>query len=238
MIYSVKRPYKILFAVSMIMVVGIILIEYTGLLKLEEINLEGDDLFSQNDTPEMVAGMNLFAAPLDKMADRLLNRKKVFRIDVDYQLPNGINLNVNSVKPKAMIIDNNGRTKYYLTESCHLLPINEISEHLDFPLITGLSDCCVYERVRDDRLQIILTQLDALKKDCSDFYFALAAMDLSDKEIVRINIEGLPFDVETYAGTVYQAIRTLEAFLMEYNPDLREIKKLDMRLEGMIIAAS
>ncbi len=238
MIYSVKRPYRILFGITVFLISGIILIEYSGLFKLEEVTLEGDKVISKNETPEIETGTNLFSVPLDRIADTLISQNRVFRVDIDYQLPNGINMNVNDIRPRAVVIDKNGRTKFFLTESAHLLPMSEDLERFDFPLITGLSDCRAYEKSNDDRLDIILTQLDGLKKDCIDFYLALAAIDLSDKEIIRLYVEGLPFAVETYAGGLYRTVRTLEAFLLEYNPDLKDIKKLDMRLEGMIIAAS
>ena len=236
MLNSVGRPYLIMLLIAILLGGGTLTARYSGYFKLQQVQIQPERYDTGDEALNLSKGKNLFAAPLGEVADRMLKKKKIFMVEINYQLPDGITIDVNDVRPRAIVIDRKSRNKYYLTADCHLLPIKNEIEQIDFPLITGPANCTVYGTIKDDRISLIVGQLERLKKDCIDFYLAISNIDMSQNDGVTITIDGVPFTIETYAGDLYRTVRTLKTFLLEYNPDLHDVTGLDMRLEGMIIA--
>lgn len=236
MLNSVGRPYLIMLLISILVGGGTLTARYSGYFKLQHVEVQTEGFDNNDELLKLSKGKNLFAVPLDEVAERMLKKKKIFMVEINYVLPDGITIDVNDVRPRAIVIDRKGRNRYYLTADCHLLPIINEVEQIDFPLITGLTNCTAYGTVKDDRVNLILGQLERLKKDCIDFYLAISNIDMSQNDGVTLTFDGVSFTVETYAGSLYRSVRTMKTFLLEYNPDLHDVTGLDLRLEGMIIA--
>jgi cell division septal protein FtsQ len=223
-------------AISIAALIGTL--KYTGISKLEKINLESAELPFEPETLNIAMNQNLFQAPLPDLINSMLSHKKVFRVDIDYRLPDGIGIKINDIKPVALVIGENGRVVYRLSESCHLLPCHAPPMEYDFPVITGLDNCTAYKRVRDERVTLLIKQLKQLKEVSIDFYLAISSIDMSHPERLSVYIDGLTFPVDTYAGNLCPTMEKLRAFLLNFNPDLNDVKRLDLRSDNMIVAVS
>lgn len=224
-------------AVSLVLGTTIIVARYTGVFRLKSIAIEPQSLMAKCPSIKQSMGQNLFGAALDKVADDLLNYGNVLRVDIDFDFPDALSIRVNDIRPLALVLDGDGRYVYRMDERGCLLPGDSTIERYEFPIITGLQRCKLYSRPADDRMHLVVEQLNRLKKDCFNFYLAISNIDMSDQDIISIYLDGLAFPVETYAGSLYGSIINLKTFLLDFNPDLSGIKRLDMKSEGLIIAA-
>ncbi len=235
---KVRRPYILMIIPALLIAGGIGFLRYSDVFAFQNVRFESENNIVNADMIKLPAGENLFDLPLKNTAEELLARKNVYKVDLDYHLPDGIIVRINDIRPIAMVIGEDGKSRYRLGENGCLLPLDStIEQQYDFPIITGLQNCIAYGKNSDDRLKLIVRQLVEIKKDFPDFYLALSGIDMSGIKDISIWIDGLPFRVETYAGSLYKTIKKLKTFILEFNPDLQNIRKLDMRSEGLIIAA-
>ncbi len=234
---KVRRPYILMMIPALVIAGGIGFLRYSDVFAFQNVRFESENNVASAEMIKLPVGENLFDLPLENAAEELLARKNVYKVDLDYHLPDGIVVRINDIRPIAMVIGEDGKSRYRLGENGCLLPLDSAIKQYNFPIITGLQNCIAYTKNSDNRLKLIVRQLAEIKKDFPDFYLALSGIDMSDSRDISIWIDGLPFRVETYAGSLYQTIKKLKIFILEFNPDLQDIKKLDMRSEGLIIAA-
>lgn len=237
MLLRAGKTYLVLLGITVLMASIIGVFRYSGIFVLKTVTFKPDHFSAVPESLSLSAGQNLFGAPIDQAAENLLGKKKVLRVDFDYRFPEGIDIKINDINPVAMIIDGNGRDVYRLDRCCYLLPCEGETEQFDFPIITGLEKLRPYSEARDWRLRLIVEQLNRLKKDCTDFYLAISSIDMSGGELISVYLDGLPFRIDTYAGSLYTSIINLRIFLFDFNPGLGDVKRLDMTSDGLIIAA-
>jgi len=237
MTLRIGKKYLLLLGAAVMLAAVIGVCKYTKLFRLREVKVNPVEHVGVEKKLQLTMDQNLFKVPVARAAETLLGESRVLKVDIDYALPDGITITINDIKPLAIVIGNNGKTLYSLDERGYLLPYDDGAEGFDYPLITGLKKTKQYARVTDRRLNLILDQLGLLKDDCLDFYLALSCIDLSKKDYVSVFLDGLPFRVDMYAGNLYTSIKDLEIFLLDFDPDLSEVARLDMRSDGLIISA-
>jgi hypothetical protein len=217
---------------------GVAVMEYTGLFKLEKVVLRPDDFSGEVKIVGLTSGKRLFDLPVEQTVNSLIEQDKILRVDLDYRLPDEINISINDIEPLALVVAGDGRLMYSLDEHCHLLPVDTALERFDSPIITGVKCGRLYKKASDSRLQLLVEQLGHLRGACIDFYLAISDIDMSHADYISVNLDGLPFPVLTYAGDLFGSMARLKMLVLDFNPDLSGIKKLDMRTEALIIAAS
>jgi cell division septal protein FtsQ len=236
--HKIRRKYLFLIIPILLIVGGLGFFRYSDLFAFQKITIEPECLSAEIGKLNLPTGRNLFVLPVENAVDSLLAREKVYKIDLDYQLPDGIIIRVNDIRPIALVIGEDGRTRYRLGENSYLFPLDRAVMQYDFPIITGLKNCRAYTTSYDNRLKLIARQLSCLKEQYPDFYLAISSIDMSEKSHISVYLDGLPFRIDTYAGTLYKTIKNLKTFLLEFNPDLHDTKRLDMLSEGLIITTS
>lgn len=234
---KIGKTYLILLAATVVIAGVMVACKYTRLFKLKRVSVVPAE-YSDGKYLGLTMEKNLFELPVERTADLLLKKGKVIKVDIDYSLPDGIDITINDITPRAFVIGDGGQMLYALDDRCYLLPYDNSEGGFDCPLITGVKTTKAYKHASDRRLPMIIEQLARLKDDCTDFYLALSSIDLSNDDYVSLFIDGLPFPIDVNAGSIYDRVKDLEVFLLDFNPDLNDVTRLDMRSEGLIISAS
>ncbi len=198
MIHKVRRPYIMLVIPALLIAGGLGFLRYSDVFAFQNITFESDYKMVNAEMMNLTEGQNLFALPLEKAVDNLLSKKNIYKVDLDYHLPDGIIVKVNDIRPIALVIGGDGKSRYRLGENGCLFPLDGKIKQYDFPIITGLKDCTVYGTNSDDRIKLMVRQLARIKKDFPDFYLALSSIDMSDSSASRF----------TWMGCRSESIRT------------------------------
>lgn len=234
----IRKAYYLYLIGSIILLGTVIAVQHTGLCRLQEVNIAPDRFAKKASVMQTSFGNRLFSIPFDEAADNLLRDKKIFRVDMDYNLPDGLEITINDIEPVALVIGNDGTSVYQLTGNYRLLPVDSPLVQIDIPVVTGYGKSRAYSKTDDARLMLVTDQLKKIKYDYGDIGLAISNIDLSHPDYISVFIDGLPFRVETYAGRLYESIISLELFLANYQADLNDIKLLNVKLKDMIIAVS
>jgi hypothetical protein len=233
---KIKRPFVYMLAASVLMTAAIGVMRFSGLFNFREVEIDSCYKPKSMKVVEQSLGMNLFSVPVSAIIDSFLSNREVRKVDVDYRLPDRIRIKLNDIRPVALVVGSGTPSIYALDRNRFILPFEETSRHIDVPVISGLDHISPYRQADDVRLSTIIEQLEDLKSECIDFYLAISNIDLSKADCISIYLDGLSFPIITYAGALYRTIKSLKIFLLEFNPDLMGVKKLDLRSDKLIIA--
>jgi hypothetical protein len=234
----VGRKYLLMLLAAVLIASTVATMEYSGIFKLDKVVLQPDDFSKKVKITGLDSGQRLFDAPVEQTVNSLIEQEKVLRVDLGFKLPDQINISINDIEPLALVIAGDGRLMYSLDEHGYLLPADSSVGRFDFPIITGVKCGRLYAKPSDDRLQLVVEELRLLRDASIDFYLAISDIDMSREDYISVNLDGLPFPVLTYAGHLFESTIRLKMLVLDFGPDLSGIKKLDMRSEALIIAAS
>jgi len=232
----VRRPYVYLLAAGILLGAGLVSFRYLAAFQLEEVSIAPEQFERKLERLPVTMGTNLFSLPVDRTLQDLLEEKKVLRVDLDYALPDGVAIQINEVAPLALALGGDGCRLYGLDALGYVYHFNADRHAPDYPLVTGLTGCRMYERIKSSRVHLTLQQLEQIKHDDADMYLAIATIDFSRDECITVYLDGVPFQVMTYAGKLYRSMMQTKIFLSGFNPELDKIEALDLRSDGLIIA--
>ncbi len=232
----VRKSYAVLFMISIVMLGVLIFVQYSELFAFNEVRYEDGAVVSDTTLFNTVKGNNLFKVEFSEFADDLLANKKVLKVDIDYSLPDGIEVSFNDMKPVAVALTPDGLRGISAEE--YVIPYEASDAGIDCPVLTGCNPGTLYHKISDGTVSLVIENLKRLCNGDRDCYLLLSNIDFSEDDYISVYIDGLRTEIIMYPGDLAQNIKAIEAFLNDYDPDLTQVKRLDLRSEGMIIAVN
>ncbi len=233
---KVRKPFLYMLLATLLIGTTLVSFKYLHAFQLKSVTVAPEYFAETAGELDLPTGENLFSLPVKKAMDDLLNRRHILSVTFDYELPGRVRINLNETRPLALTISDDGRIVYSLDRYGYLYHFDTAKYGFDYPVITGIGKCRIYERAGDSRIKLILAALERLKDDDIDLYLAVSGIDLSKVGYISVYLDGLPFAVLTCAGSLYESIIQTRQFVLGTRPDLENIKKLDLRSDGLIIA--
>jgi hypothetical protein len=234
---KVRKTFLIMLGATILLAASMAMLKFTALCTLQEVNVNQEKYMNCALALESSSEQKLFDIPINEIADRILENDKIKYVELDYNLPSGIDISVNDVKPIACVLTENGYSLYKTDKNGMIFPDDSDEIKLNCPIITGIYGIKAYHRIKDYRFLVVLEKLEMIQDDYPDYYLAISTIDLSGDDYISVSLDGLPFEIITYAGSLDQSMKKLNAFLFDYNLDLNGIRKLDMRSNELIVAA-
>jgi len=234
MILRVHRKYK-LFLLATILLLGVVVfIRISDAFNLKEICTMPEGVIGESALLAAPLGENIFNFAGNNFLDSVVANKKVINAKLDFDFPDEMKIILNDIKPLALVRSN--CTFFVLDELGYLSEFESRPTSFNFPIITGVGKCRLYAPAGNDRLQLLTGQLKTLCAEDNDFYLAISTIDLSSPDYTLVKMDGLKPSLKMFAGDLSKNMEYLKTFLLEFNPDLSQIKLLDLRLTGQVIA--
>jgi len=232
---KVRRPYRIMFLAAVALAAGIGVVRFTGAFSFQRVEVVGDIVPARSEILAGAEGEKLFAIPPEAVMEEIISDRRVVRVDFEYDLPDAIRLRLNGLRPLAMIIG--GGRSVAVDERGYCFPWPDEEDRINCPVITGGDGYALYHKADDHRLGLVIDQLRRLRQENREFFPVVATIDVSESQEITVYIDGLDAELIMFAGDLCDNLLELKAFLMDYNPDLERVKKIDLRSDGLIIAA-
>jgi hypothetical protein len=179
--------------------------------------------------------MSVFDQPLDSLADALLAERNVFRVDVDVRLPAGVEIRTNSFKPVCYAVDRTSGTVYGLTDAARAVRLENSDRDWEQPVFTGVTVRGMYSQCSDQRVRLVISQLEGLKERNVDLYRLVDQIDFGKKQYVAVSLVGLSYEARVRPEHLASDIVRYADFVSRYGADLTKIAVIDLRYEDMIV---
>ncbi len=236
MICRIRWPFLIIALILLLAVGACAYAYFTDYLILHKVTVSPDKYSPALKDANLATGKNILMTPAEDAASYLLFSQPIAKVDLQYKLPDAIDIRLTDFVPIALILCEDRQTLFGLDHAGRLLPVEESDSRYSLPFITGLKTGPLYHKIPDYRLTQVMEHLNRLRLEEQDFYLSLSSIDFTAGDSIMVRIDGLPYTLVMNASGLYDGIRALKQFVTAYNPDLKNVVRLDFRLKDQIIA--
>lgn len=215
-------------------IAAVLLVQYTDICNLQAVTLNGEKV-------RRVEELGLFASkpivfqPVDSLADVLMTRRGITKVDIDYTLPNGLRITTNELEPVSYLLDSKTGNFYGLEESGRVVPIEMAGIDWNAPLFTGVTVKRMHEFPPDGRVMQILNQMRRLKEVDPRLYSEIEEIDLSSTEHVTLVLANKPYRLKLHSDQFEESYRKFDQFMTTFRPETDSVTSFDLTYNDLII---
>ncbi len=215
-------------------VVAVLLVQYTDICNLQAVTLNGERV-------RRVEELGLFASkpivfqPVDSLADMLMTRRGITKVDIDYALPNGLRITTNELEPVSYLLDSKTGNFYGLEESGRVVPVEMMGIDWNAPLFTGVAVKRMHEFPPDGRVMQILSQMRRLKETDPRLYTEIEEIDLSSTESATLVLANKPYRLKLHSDQFEESYRRFDQFMTTFRPETDSVTSFDLTYNDLII---
>ncbi len=222
---------------SMIIVCGaaaVALLQYTDICRLQAVTLNGQKV-QRVEELGLMSSRTILAQPIDSLADVLMTRSGITKVDIDYKLPNSIRIQTNTLSPVCYLLDSKTGMIYGLEESGRVVLVPQEKIDWDAPLFTGVAVKRIHEFPSDGRVMQILTQMRMLRKTDEYLLNQIEEVDLSRTEYVTVGLANKPYRLKMNSDQFAEKCREFDLFMSSFRPEIDSVTSFDLTYHDMII---
>jgi len=229
---------KILIAILTIIVFGaglISLANYSAACRLGTVVMNGAELTGWSDSLPLLKPTSVLAQPLDSLAAEMITCPDIYQVDMSFSGLQTLQVTTNRFDPECILVDAASGCLYGLDYQGRLLPLEHSPEDWECPLITGLKKWKLFACGEDGRLPVVMEQVGIVKRTNPDLARLVDEIYFDKENSVRVSISGLPYTVRVRPDGLALGLERLVEFITGFQPELANIKMIDLRFETMIV---
>ena len=226
---------KILLVLTIVFgIIGIVTLNFTNLLALEVVKVNAEPLSDWNSKLGFEKSA-IISQPVDSVVETLLNKKNIYKVDLSYNLPNEIEIRTNNYEPVCFGLDRLSGSMYGVTAEGRIVSLTNCTYSWDNPILTSISVPKIYGFATDFRVKNIVQELMRLQKQNIDLYKLINEIDFGNSYFLKVSIDGLAYRLKLRSDNFINDMNKFISFVTKYNPDLTQVKLVDLRFDEMII---
>lgn len=224
-------------ALTLIGLASVYMLHYGDALALEHVTLDGEPVQNWAESLGLKPEQPLHRQPVREAVTRLLERDDVVKVDLDYELPDGLAITTNRFEPVCFLLCERTGKMHGLNDQGWLVSIPEDQQDWERPIIIGLTAGKKYHQCDDVRVALLLDELAELRDEQTDLYGLINEIDMSESDHLVVTISGLPFTLAMTAEGFFREMHDFVQFLECYQPNLDGVRSFDLCFDDMIVQA-
>ena len=234
----VPKKIKLMIAAIFIMGVGFfIVVNYTDACHLENVVINNKSLEDWSEQFGLKENQALVKCPVDSIARVLLAKEKIFKVDVEYNLPNELEIKTNNFTPVCFVIGQESGKMFGLDRAGRLVGLEHADIDWEQPIFTGVKTGDLFTYCNDYRVPVAINQLEEIRKKHIDIFRLVDEIDFSNPGYLNATLSGLDIDLWVRADMLLEDLNRMIDFIHKYDTDISTLTHLDLRYEDMIICA-
>jgi hypothetical protein len=214
-----------------------VVVNFTDVCRLEAVALDGRAVDGWEKKYSLDPQASVFGQPLDSLASGLLHRKDIARVEIDYRLPDGLEITTNDFEPVCFAISRYSGRLYGLDEQARVISLDKGNINWEHPCLTNVKVNRLFEMCGDYRVNLVVSQLQQLRREHLDLYRLVNEIDFENDHFLLVSISGLSFRLKVKADNFLTQLNVFIRFLESFNADLESVDIVDLRFDDMIVTA-
>lgn len=228
----------ILLAVTIVGAAMVISVRYVEACRLQQVVVNDQPVEDWSKKYEMLSNAPLIKQPVDSLIETVISKRSIYRVDLKYDWPNAIKMNLNDINPVAMLLDQSTGRIFGLDQQGRLVRLKKSDDQWERPVFTSVHAGRMFARPDDVRVKVVLDKLEQLRMENLNLYRLMEEIDFGNSSFLKVTIDGLPFRLKVRAENLIEDMNRFVEFMTRYDHDLAGTKLLDVRFEKMIVAAN
>jgi hypothetical protein len=236
----ISVPKKIKLMIAGIFILGVsffIVINYTDACHLENVVINGKSIEDWSQRLGLKEDQALVKCPVDSVAQVMLAKEKIFKVDVAYHLPNELEIVTNNFKPVCFVIGQESGKMFGLDEDGRLIGLENAEIDWEQPIFTGVHTGDLFTYCDDYRVPVAIKQLEMIREKHIDVFRLIDEIDYSNSGYLVATLSGLDVKLWVRADMLMEDLDRMVDFIHKYDTDISNLDHLDLRYDDMIICA-
>jgi len=236
----ISVPKKIKLMIAGIFILGVsffIVINYTDACHLENVVINGKSIEDWSQRLGLKEDQALVKCPVDSVAQVMLAKEKIFKVDVAYNLPNELEIVTNNFKPVCFVIGQESGKMFGLDEDGRLIGLENAEIDWEQPIFTGVHTGDLFTYCDDYRVPVAIKQLEMIREKHIDVFRLIDEIDYSNSGYLVATLSGLDVKLWVRADMLMEDLDRMVDFIHKYDTDISNLDHLDLRYDDMIICA-
>ena len=236
--FSVSKKIKLIAAGILISGVGFfIVVNYTDACHLENVVINGKSIENWSEHLGLKKNEALVKCPVDSVAQVILAKEKIFKVDVAYRLPNRLEIKTNNFKPVCFVIGQETGKIFGLDEAGRLIGLENAEIDWEQPIFTGVNTGDLFTYCDDYRVPVAIGQLEEIRNNKIDVFRLIDEINFSNSGFLVATLSGLNIKLWVRADRLLDDLNRMVDFIHKYDTDISNLDHLDLRYDDMIICA-
>lgn len=208
---------------------------FASALQLNEVIVDGQPVDSWHEQFSMLEQGPYWTLPFDSVAMQLLDKRGVYKVDIQFALPGQLHINTNNFAPMALLLCENSGRMYGLNEDARVVPLARATIDWASPVIIGTRAPSMFDYCTDPRLKEVCRQLDRVRERHIDLYRLIDEIDFSDRTSLTVNLSGLDSKVRLRADRFYSDMQRFLEFGKSLAMKDDRIELVDLCFDDMVV---
>jgi len=232
------RKYRLFALAGLLVGLGLtVTVNFTDACRLRAVTVDGKPVENWRQQFAMLRPGSLAAQPVERLAKKLLADEDVYKVDVRFELPGGIDVRTNEFRPVCFVVGMETGKLFGLNRRARLIALDAPDINWEQPVFTGLTTGALHSICADPRVLPVIDQLEDLRESRADLYRLLDEIDFGEREYLEVTFAGLPYRLRVRPDHVLEDFDRFVEFTGRYDADLSGVIRMDLRYENMIICA-
>lgn len=212
-------------------------VNFTDYFALEVVSVNASVLDNWSDKYSLDANKPITRQPLDSLASLLIKKNHIYKVDINYALPNKIEIKTNNYKPVCFVLDRITKKVYGLDSDSRVVLLKYSDYTWDNPILTSLTITKPFGYCMDYRVKDVVQAIQKLKKQNRDLYCLIDEIDFGNTGFLKVSIDGLPYRLKVRYNYLREDMDKFIRFVSRFDPNLENIALLDLRYDEMIVCS-
>lgn len=212
-------------------------IHFTDCFALETVSVNASELDDWSAKYNLYENRPITEQPLDSLASTLMKKNNIYKVDINYKLPNTIEIKTNNYKPVSFVLDRITKKIYGLDSDARVVLLENSDYTWDNPILTSLTITKLFGFCQDYRVKTVVLALQELKKQNRDLYCLIDEIDFGNVGFLKVSIDGLSYRLKVRYDYLREDIDKFIRFVSRFDPNLENITLLDLRYDEMIVCS-
>lgn len=222
----------IIFGTSLLSVVN-----FSDYFVLEIVSVNASELSDWSEKYNLDMNRPITDQPLDSLASALIQKNNIYKIDINYVLPNSINIETNNYEPSCFVLDRKSKKIYGLDSDARVVLLKNSDYAWGNPVLTSLTISKPYGFCLDYRVKTVVDELAKLKNENRDLYCLIDEIDFGNSNFLKLSIDGLSYRLKIRHDYLLIDIEKFVRFVSRFDPNLEKFSLLDLRYDEMIVCS-
>jgi len=212
-----------------------VVVDLANVCPLEAVTMDNKPVKAFEEKFCLEKSKSLFDQPLDSLARALLARQDIIQVEVDYELPRGLNITTNNLEPVCYVVDRVSGELYGLDNCARVIKAGKDILDWEMPVLTNVQVERLYAPCPDYRVNLIVVKLEKFRDEHLDLFRLINEIDLENTQYALVSLSGLPFRLKLRAEDFFRQFNVFVKFVENYETDFTDVKMVDLRFDDMII---
>lgn len=230
-----SKGLRIKLIVANVVILALVLtVNLTDACRLDRLVVDGKSIPIISAAAGLDTSRSIFRQPVDSLVQVTLARDDVFKVDLSYRWPNGLEIQTNAFEPVCYFIDRSSGELFGLEETGRVIEISSKIELWDLPMLTSLTKTKMFLNPTDSRVRAVIADLIRLRRDHRDLYYMIDEVDFGCSRNLTLSISGLSYRALVRSDKFREDLNRFVNFVSGYRVDLEKVKTIDLTIDGMI----